>query len=44
VKDVQKEYDRLSADGVHFTMPPTPMGPVTIAVFDDTCGNLFQIA
>jgi hypothetical protein len=26
-----------------FTQPPTPMGPVTTAVFDDTCGNLIQI-
>ena len=24
--------------------PPTDMGPVTTAVFDDTCGNLIQIA
>jgi hypothetical protein len=29
---------------VVFTQPPTPMGPVTTAVFDDTCGNLIQIA
>ena len=32
------------AAGVTFTRPPTPMGPVTTAVFDDTCGNLIQIA
>lgn len=44
VKDVQKEYERLKARGVHFTMPPTEMGPVTVAVLDDTCGNLIQIA
>ena len=29
--------------GVVFTQPPTSMGPVTTAVFDDTCGNLIQI-
>jgi hypothetical protein len=29
--------------GVTFTQPPTEMGPVTTAVFDDTCGNLIQI-
>jgi hypothetical protein len=29
--------------GVRFVQPPTPMGPVTAAVFDDTCGNLIQI-
>ena len=44
VADVQAEYDRLTALGVEFTQPPTPMGPVTTAVFDDTCGNLIQIA
>jgi catechol 2,3-dioxygenase-like lactoylglutathione lyase family enzyme len=44
VDDVQTEYTRLSAEGVRFTQPPTAMGPVTTAVFDDTCGNLIQIA
>ena len=44
VDDVQAEFDRLSAKGVTFVQPPTAMGPVTTAVFDDTCGNLIQIA
>jgi catechol 2,3-dioxygenase-like lactoylglutathione lyase family enzyme len=44
VDDVQAEFDRLSGLGVKFTQPPTPMGPVTTAVFDDTCGNLIQMA
>jgi catechol 2,3-dioxygenase-like lactoylglutathione lyase family enzyme len=44
VDDVQAEFDRLSAKGVTFVQPPTPMGPVTTAVFEDTCGNLIQIA
>lgn len=44
VADVEAEYERLSGLGVRFTQPPTPMGPVTTAVFDDTCGNLIQIA
>ena len=44
VDDVRAEHARLSAAGVRFTQPPTPMGPVTTAVFDDTCGNLIQIA
>ncbi|MFL6037967.1 MAG: VOC family protein [Gaiellaceae bacterium] len=44
VEDVQSEYERLSGLGVRFTQPPTDMGPVTTAVFDDTCGNLIQIA
>ena len=43
VDDVQREFDRLSAGGVQFTQKPTKMGPVTIAVFADTCGNLIQI-
>jgi len=43
VDDVQREFDRLSASGVQFTQKPTKMGPVTIAVFADTCGNLIQI-
>jgi len=44
VSDVGSEYDRLVGLGVRFTQPPTDMGPVTTAVFDDTCGNLIQIA
>ncbi len=44
VKDVQAEYDRLTAAGVKFTQPPVDMGPVKTAVLDDTCGNLIQIA
>jgi catechol 2,3-dioxygenase-like lactoylglutathione lyase family enzyme len=44
VSDVTAEHDRLVALGVRFTQPPAAMGPVTTAVFDDTCGNLIQIA
>ena len=43
VDDVQKEYERLLSLGVSFSMPPTPMGMVTLAVFNDTCGNNIQI-
>jgi catechol 2,3-dioxygenase-like lactoylglutathione lyase family enzyme len=43
VDDVEAERARLSALGVVFTQPPASMGPVTTAVFDDTCGNLIQI-
>lgn len=43
VADIRKEYERLLENGVKFTMEPTKMGDVTIAVFDDTCGNLIQI-
>ncbi len=44
VDDVRREYERLRAAGVRFTQEPAEMGPVTTAVFDDTCGNLIQIA
>jgi catechol 2,3-dioxygenase-like lactoylglutathione lyase family enzyme len=44
VDDVRAEYERLNTLGVTFTQPPTEMGPVVTAVFDDTCGNLIQIA
>ncbi len=44
VADVRAEYTRLSEMGVRFVQPPTDMGPVTVAVLDDTCGNLIQIA
>ena len=44
VDDVKAEYERLRSLGVHFTQEPVDMGPVTTAVFDDTCGNLIQIA
>ena len=44
VDDVAVEYQRLADLGVRFTQPPADMGQVTTAVFDDTCGNLIQIA
>ncbi len=44
VDDCAAEYARLVARGVTFAQPPVVMGPVTTAVFDDTCGNLIQIA
>jgi len=43
VDDVHAEYERLRAAGVRFHQEPTAMGPVTLAVLDDTCGNLIQI-
>jgi len=44
VTDVKAEYDRLKMLNVTFTTEPTEVMPgVTIAVFDDTCGNLVQI-
>jgi predicted enzyme related to lactoylglutathione lyase len=43
VTDIHQEFERLKQHGVRFTQEPTEMGPVTAAVFDDTCGNLIQI-
>ncbi len=43
VADVQAEYERLKQLGVTFTKEPTKTTGSTIAVLDDTCGNLIQI-
>lgn len=43
VSNIQKEYERLKGLGVAFTREPTKSGPVTLAVFSDTCGNLIQL-
>jgi catechol 2,3-dioxygenase-like lactoylglutathione lyase family enzyme len=44
VDDVHADYEKLRAAGVRFTQEPLDMQSVTTAVFDDTCGNLIQIA
>ena len=44
VSDIRAEFERLRGLGVRFAQEPVAMGPVTTAVFDDTCGNLLQIA
>jgi catechol 2,3-dioxygenase-like lactoylglutathione lyase family enzyme len=44
VEDVEAEHARLAGLGVKFTQPPTAFGDIKTAVFDDTCGNLIQIA
>ncbi len=43
VDDIQKEYGRMKKLGAQFTMEPTNMGTTTVAIFEDTCGNLIQI-
>ena len=43
VTNVQQEYDRLQALGVQFSIAPTEMGTVKIAVLNDTCGNNIQL-
>jgi predicted enzyme related to lactoylglutathione lyase len=43
VDDLQTEYERMKKLGVVFSQKPTKAGPVTIAVFEDTCGNRIQL-
>jgi predicted enzyme related to lactoylglutathione lyase len=43
VEDVQREHDRMKPLGAEFTMPPTKVTGSTIAMVNDTCGNLIQI-
>jgi predicted enzyme related to lactoylglutathione lyase len=43
VDDVQREYDRVKPLGAEFTMPPTKVTASTIAMLNDTCGNLIQL-
>jgi catechol 2,3-dioxygenase-like lactoylglutathione lyase family enzyme len=43
VDDLAKEFERLRELGVEFTLEPMDAGPVRMAVFDDTCGNLIQL-
>lgn len=43
VDNVEKEYERLEKLGVLFSVKPTEMGTVKIAVFNDTCGNNIQL-
>lgn len=43
VEDIQEEYERMEKLGVIFSMKPTKMGDVIVAIFDDTCGNFIQL-
>lgn len=42
-RDLAADFARLTARGVRFRGEPTRMGPVTVAIFEDTCGNLVQL-
>ena len=42
--DVQTDYERMKARGAAFTMPPKDVTASKIAVLNDTCGNLIQVA
>ncbi len=43
VGDLEQEFDQLKTQDVKFTIEPTKMDTFSLAVFDDTCGNLIQI-
>jgi len=42
--DVKGDYERIKARGGEFTMPPTDVTASTIAMLNDTCGNIIQLA
>ena len=42
--DVQADYERMKARGAEFTMPPKDVTASKIAMLNDTCGNLIQVA
>lgn len=42
-KDVAAEFQRLKSLGVKFRSEPTQMGPISAAIFEDTCGNLINL-
>ncbi len=42
--DIKGDYERIRARGAEFTMPPTDVTASTIAILNDTCGNLIQLA
>ena len=43
VTNIQEEYERLKRLKVKFMMAPRKVHNATIAIFDDTCGNLIQM-
>ena len=42
-RDIQADYARLSGLGVIFRGAPQSFGPISSAVFEDTCGNLVNL-
>jgi 4-hydroxyphenylpyruvate dioxygenase-like putative hemolysin len=42
-KDIATEYDKLKQRGVKFRSEPKTMGPITMVLFEDTCGNLINL-
>jgi predicted enzyme related to lactoylglutathione lyase len=41
--DIKGDYERIKSHGAQFTMPPTDVTASTIAMLNDTCGNIIQL-
>jgi predicted enzyme related to lactoylglutathione lyase len=41
--DIKGDYERIKSRGAQFTTPPTDVTGSTIAMLNDTCGNLIQL-
>lgn len=41
--DIKADFERMKTRGAEFTMPPTEVTGSTIAMVNDTCGNLIQL-
>ena len=41
--DIKSDYERVKSKGAEFTMPPTDVTGSTIAMLEDTCGNIVQL-
>jgi predicted enzyme related to lactoylglutathione lyase len=42
-RDITAVYGRLTARGGRFRGEPKQMGPITVALFEDGCGNLINL-
>ena len=42
-KNIQEDYTSMKARGVRFRGEPEEMGPITMVIFEDTCGNLINL-
>jgi catechol 2,3-dioxygenase-like lactoylglutathione lyase family enzyme len=42
-RDIAADVQRLTARGVRFRGQPQNMGPISVVLFEDTCGNLINL-
>lgn len=43
VTDIHRVHSEITSKGGRIVQPPTEMGPVSMMIVDDTCGNLIQL-